>query len=69
MKFVVMFAVAAITARGALMILGAAIPGREVAHRQPSPDMIGVDGPISKNDLSEADAVLGLTEADFRGAA
>lgn len=63
--------VALAVAIGAAVVAGA-IHGempRRGPEPEPSPDLIGIDAPISRSDVIEAERALGVSEADFRGAA
>ncbi len=58
---------AAATAAGLAFPIHGAIPPR--TEPEPSPDLLGIDRPMSAADVLEADVILGLSEAVFDGAA
>ncbi len=66
MKFVVMVGVALVSAPVAVGLLGTRpdIPGL-APSAEPSPDLLGVDRPLTRSDVVEAEVVLGLRESDF----
>ena len=70
MKFVVMGLTTAVSARVAIIAHGAvpAIPGA-VAEPSPSPDMVGVDRPLTRSDVLDADLALGIDEGMLDGVA
>ncbi len=57
---------AIVTARAAVSVHGA-VPLR--VPEGPSPDMLGVDRPLTRSDVFDAERALGLTEADLHGTA
>ena len=67
MKLVAMVSATVFAVAGAERIHGA-VPRRGGALA-PSPDLVGVDRPITRSDVAEADRALGLRQVDFDGAA
>jgi len=66
MRLVLMIVAAMVTAGLATVVHGAVPNDRPV---EASPDMLGIDRPLSRSDVFEADQALGVTEADFHGVA
>ena len=64
MRLLLMIA-AAVALAGIATAVHGGVPG--MADEEPSPDMIGVDRPLTRSDVFEADRVLGLTEAELAG--
>lgn len=62
MRMVLMLVAAAVIARVAVAVHGGVDAG---APEAPSPDMVGVDRPLTRADAYEAERAMGLTEADF----
>ena len=67
MKILGMIFVTIFAAAGAAKIHGA-VP-RTGPPLAPSPDLIGVDRPLTRSDVVDADRALGLSQVDFDGAA
>ncbi|MFN8053077.1 MAG: ABC transporter permease [Acidimicrobiales bacterium] len=61
-RLVLMIAAAVVLAGVATAVHGG-VPSD--AAEEPSPDMVGIDRPLTRSDVFEADRMLGLTEADF----
>lgn len=64
---IVLMFLLAFTTAGIAGVVHGKIPSRSVP--QPSPDLIGINAPITRSDVFEADRALGLSEGDFHGAA
>lgn len=64
MRLVVMVIAAVVLARIATTVHGG-VPSAEPL--EPSPDMVGVDRPLDRSDVFEADRALNLSEADLVG--
>ena len=65
---ILVFGIAA--ARVAMSVHGAVpprVPG--VGAEEPSPDLVGIDGPITRSDALDASRALGIDEALFGGGA
>ncbi|NLA35185.1 MAG: hypothetical protein GX868_05795, partial [Actinobacteria bacterium] len=58
---------AAIVVAGVASAVHGKVPRR--TEVQPSPDLVGVDRPLTRADVMEAEHVLGLSEADLHGVA